>query len=215
MPYLGENIDVLRQAFDDTLVPVVCFDLQPHSEISVVSYDNYFGAKMVTQHLIEQGYRRIGIITGPPMSWITQQRFQGWKDTLRKEGIPINPTWIAEGDWKAASGYRCMTELLENNPDLEAVFAGSDAMALGSMKALANAGKRVPDDVALVGWDNLPETPFYPSALTTIDPVHKDWAYFGMEEMVRRIEAENEPGKRQTRTKYFEPKLVVRESSQR
>jgi DNA-binding LacI/PurR family transcriptional regulator len=105
----------------------------------------------MTSYLVEQGRRRIAMITGPMDTPGGTQRLEGFADVL---GRKASKKLIAHGDWSRASGERAMTELLERSPDLDAVFVASDLMAAGALAALRAAGRRVPDDVAVGGFDD-------------------------------------------------------------
>jgi LacI family transcriptional regulator len=101
-----------------------------------------------------------------------RDRLDGFRDGLRSRGIAVDPRLISEGDFTEESGYRSMLELLQQSP--EAVFVASDTMALGAMRALREAGKRIPDEVALVGYDDMPFAAHTDPPLTTVrQPIHR------------------------------------------
>ncbi|MFJ6723375.1 LacI family DNA-binding transcriptional regulator [Streptomyces sp. NPDC091281] len=119
-----------------------------------VDSDNYGGARSAVEHLLARGARTIAHITGRLDVYGAQRRLDGYRDALRDAGHPPDERLIAAGDFTEEGGHRAMTELLARNPDLDAVFAGSDPMAAGARQALREAGRRVPDDIALVGYDD-------------------------------------------------------------
>ncbi|GAA3469966.1 LacI family DNA-binding transcriptional regulator [Nonomuraea roseola] len=119
--------------------------------IPYAAADERLGARQMTSYLVEQGRRRIAMITGPMDTPGGTQRLEGFADVL---GRKASKKLIAHGDWSRASGERAMTELLERSPDLDAVFVASDLMAAGALAALRTAGRRVPDDVAVGGFDD-------------------------------------------------------------
>jgi LacI family transcriptional regulator len=138
-----------------------------HAEtISYVDAENVQGAQQAVEHLARLGRRRIATITGRLDICSGHDRLQGYRAALEHVGLPIDPALIAEGDFSEDSGYRAMQRLLGARPD--AVFAASDRMALGALNALREAGRRVPDDVALVGFDDLPITALEAPQLTTV-----------------------------------------------
>jgi LacI family transcriptional regulator len=92
----------------------------------------------------------------------------GYTAVLEQSGIPPSPTLVAMGDWSASSGARCMHQLLENHPDIDAVFASNDQMALGALGVAHQLGRRIPEDIAVVGFDNIPESASFWPPLTTI-----------------------------------------------
>lgn len=125
-------------------------------DVAYVDADNRGGAVLATRHLIERGRRRIATITGTVDMAVGQDRFDGYLAALNAAGIPDRPELVAHGDFSQASGDRAMRELLAAAPDLDAVFAASDLMALGAIQALQEAGRRIPDDVAVIGFEDSP-----------------------------------------------------------
>lgn len=136
------------------------------SEISYVSIDNLMAAQDAVNHLLNQGRRRIGHITGSLNNSDALDRIQGYKLALRGAGIKVDPKLIVEGHFSSRSGYLGMKTLAARKVD--AVFAASDTTALGALKALNEMGLRVPEDVALVGFDDLPRALEMTPQLTTI-----------------------------------------------
>ncbi|MFD5751744.1 LacI family DNA-binding transcriptional regulator [Streptomyces sp. NPDC127033] len=125
--------------------------------VSYVDSDNVGGARAAVRHLWESGRRAIGTITGPLDMHVAQCRLRGYEEAVRDtSGGGPGPTWIAHGDFTEESGRRAMTELLARNPGIDAVFAASDVMAVGALHALRAVGRRVPEDVAVVGFDDSP-----------------------------------------------------------
>jgi LacI family transcriptional regulator len=119
-----------------------------------VDANNRRGAYDAGKYLASLGYRRIGLITGPLDKAEARDRLIGCLDGLAECGVSPLPEWIAEGNFDEPSGYRAMRRLLRH--DLQAVFASNDSMALGALRALDEAGLRVPDQMALVGFDDMP-----------------------------------------------------------
>ena len=128
---------------------------------TVVSVNNQNGAKRATQHLIDQGRCKVGIITGPQRWWEARERYLGWKSTLDQAGLKSSPSLAVESDWSSAGGEQAMYKLLMQEPEIDAVFASSDQIALGAMRALSASGRRIPQDLAIVGFDNMPESAFF------------------------------------------------------
>ncbi|MER5199201.1 LacI family DNA-binding transcriptional regulator [Streptomyces sp. NPDC002755] len=119
-----------------------------------VDSDNYGGARSAVDHLLSRGRTRIAHITGRTDVYGAQRRVDGYRDALRDAGYPADEGLIAPGDFTEEGGHRAMGELLARNPTLDAVFAGSDVMAAGARRALREAGLRLPEDVAMVGYDD-------------------------------------------------------------
>jgi LacI family transcriptional regulator len=126
-----------------------------HAEaISYVTIDNIQGAKVAIEHLLNLGRRRIAHIIGSPHVIDGQERYIGYQQVLTERGIPFDPALVTMGAFSRQSGYNGMTQLLDRKIPLDAVFAGNDEIAQGALLAMNHAGVRVPDDVALVGFDD-------------------------------------------------------------
>lgn len=162
--------DQLAEALEAAGVPTVLNGrpFRPDAELYSVDSDNVAGARMATELLIAQGRRRIATITGPPDMAVGQDRLAGYRAALRAADLPHRDALITEGDFSVAGGARAMTALLEREPDVDAVFAASDLTALGAMRAIAEQGRRVPDDVALVGFDDVGEARLTSPPLSTV-----------------------------------------------
>jgi DNA-binding LacI/PurR family transcriptional regulator len=122
--------------------------------LTSVDSDNYGGARSAVEHLLARGRRRIAHITGRLDVYGAQCRVDGYRDALRDAGRPAGELLVERGDFTEDGGRRAMTALLDRHPDLDAVFAGSDVTAAGARQVLREAGRRIPDDVALVGYDD-------------------------------------------------------------
>jgi LacI family transcriptional regulator len=168
VPEIDNNRIWIQPASLENLPPIVFLSMTPQPGLSIVSSDNREGGAQATQHLIDVGRRKIGIITGPLGWWEARERLAGCKAGLEQSGIYPSPTFVVEGDWSAFSGARCMHKLLEDHPDIDAIFAGNDQMALGALGVAHQLGRRIPDDIAVVGFDNIPESASFWPPLTTI-----------------------------------------------
>jgi LacI family transcriptional regulator len=147
-------------------VPLVIQGRHQDPRANYVDVDNLAGATTAVAHLIRLGYQRIATITGNPDSLAAQDRTQGYLNALRGRGRPVDQALIVHGDFTQSSGYEAMQRLLPHEPD--AVFVASDSMALGALRALRQAGRQVPDDVAVVGFDDVPLAATAEPALTTV-----------------------------------------------
>lgn len=203
----------LSGRFSELPVPVVYLNKSRTGDEVVVAMDNQLGGKLATRHLLEQGYQRIGIITGPLDWWEVQQRLQGWQQALIEAGLDSPAKYIVSGDWTAASGESCMKNLLAAAPELEAVFACNDQMALGALKTARESGLQVPQDLALVGFDNIPEAAYFYPSLTTIHQDAKSLGAQAVEQMCGYIKARNNQASFESDTCWVEPKLIIRQSS--
>ncbi|MGI5245229.1 LacI family DNA-binding transcriptional regulator [Dactylosporangium sp. CA-139066] len=136
------------------------------SSLSYVDADNRGGARQAVEYLARTGRRRIVTIAGPPDVSAGVDRLAGFREGLERAGLEPGP--IAYGDFTRPAGVHAMTRLLDHRPNLDAVFCASDLMAVGALHALRQSGRRVPEDVALVGFDDLPLAAFTQPPLTTI-----------------------------------------------
>jgi DNA-binding LacI/PurR family transcriptional regulator len=146
-------------------VPLIAVGCGTHAPLTSVAVDNAAGAALATRYLLDLGHRTVHHIAGPA-SWLdAQERIAGWRRALAEAGVP-EPELLS-GDWSAASGYRIGSQIAES-PEITAVFCGNDHMALGLLRALAEHGRRVPGDVSVVGFDDIPESAFFLPPLTTV-----------------------------------------------
>jgi len=166
---IGNNRTWIQPEALQGLPPVVFLTMEPKPGLSVVTVDNRTGAMRAAQHLVDLGKRRIAVITGPLAWWESRERLAGFKEVMQKANLEVLPAQVVEGDWTATSGRRCMLELLEQYPQVEAVVAGNDQMALGALGIAHQSGLKVPDDVAFVGFDNVPDSPCFWPPLTTVE----------------------------------------------
>lgn len=157
---------------------------RPHEleeQITFVNTDNIGGAYMATEHLINLGRARIGIIT-VFRNTAGDDRYEGFRRAMTDHNIPIFEDLVATGSFTTDSGYQAMKEILPGKPD--AVFACSDAMALGAMRAIREAGLRIPQDIAVVGYDNLPFANQAEPPLTTIQQPIKETGATAVETLI-------------------------------
>ncbi|MBW8761995.1 MAG: LacI family DNA-binding transcriptional regulator [Microbacterium sp.] len=153
---LQHEITHLVESLADSPVPIAWVG-RPHADIGpdpiVIDSDNYGGGVLAARALVEAGRRSIGIITGPLDLEQARDRTRGWTDELARHGIAPGP--IVHGDFTLDSGTAAMARLLQRAPDLDGIFASSDLMAAGALRVLQAAGRRVPTDVSVVGFDDI------------------------------------------------------------
>jgi LacI family transcriptional regulator len=214
VPEIGSNRVWFREIVPQLAIPVIFLNTQSNETLHVVEINNRNGGYIATKHLLERGYRKIGLIAGPLTWWTARERRRGWQEALTAEGIPFNDSQVAEGDWSAESGERGLYELSEKFPDVQAVFACNDQMALGLMRAARKLGKRIPEDLAVLGFDDIPESAFFFPPLTTIRQNLYQLGHMAVQTFVRIREAEQKgepiiPAQ----TQWLQPQLVIREST--
>ncbi|GAA2418241.1 LacI family DNA-binding transcriptional regulator [Streptomyces glaucosporus] len=178
-----------------------------------VDTDNRGGARQAVEHLLERGRRRIAVITGPLDQTSAQDRLDGYRDALG--AAEADPALVAHGDFTAEGGERAMAELLDRSPDLDAVFAGSDLMASGALRTLRSRGRRVPEDVAVVGYDDLEPAAWAVPALTTVRQDVQDMGRMMAGLLLRRLglEPDGVPSGTPLAPVVTPARLVVRDSS--
>jgi DNA-binding LacI/PurR family transcriptional regulator len=141
---------------------------QPNQSYPSVTGDNLNGGRLAAEHLIVSGREKIAFLGGPPEELEVRQRYQGFEAVLSQAGRSIDPALVAYGDFSNTSGAAAMETLLERAPDLEAVFVNSDMMAIAAMDTIRAHGRRVPEDVAVIGYDDLSIAQHSNPPLTTI-----------------------------------------------
>jgi LacI family transcriptional regulator len=179
--HLMDGVIVSSMLMDDPVVksliesslPFVLIGRHPSDPgVSYVDVDNRTSSRDAVLHLLRLGRRRIGLVAGPQTMISGYDRQQGYFDGLRSRGIQVNNDLVSEGDYTETGGYMAAQRLIPHKPD--AIFASSDAMALGALRALRDAGLRVPEDVAVVGFDDMPFSSRTEPPLTTIrQPVYR------------------------------------------
>ncbi|MCC9706790.1 LacI family DNA-binding transcriptional regulator [Streptomyces sp. MNU76] len=155
-------------------VQVVVADSDAGDRYTVVDTDQAGGARDAVRHLLELGHGTVWHLAGPEDSFAAQRRANAWRATLAEAGVADAPP-LVRGDWSAESGYRAGLRIAEE-ADCTAVFVANDQMALGLLRALNERGRRVPEDVSVVGFDDIPEAASFLPPLTT---VHQDFAEVG------------------------------------
>lgn len=215
VPEVGENRTWVREMADPG-IPLVYLTMEPQEDISVVAIDNYLGGRMAMTHLLEQGYQKIGHISGPLEWWEARQRMAAWKDALQEAGRDVREEHWVEGNWSAASGAQAVEKLFQQYPDIDSIFVANDQMALSVIQFIREKGSRIPEDIGIVGFDNIAESAFFSPALTTIQQDQYDIAKLAVEQIIQLIEAGwQESAEVEPQTIILPPALVVRQSSLR
>ncbi|MFD0331839.1 LacI family DNA-binding transcriptional regulator [Streptacidiphilus monticola] len=170
-----------------------------------VDPDNRGGGRLAAEHLVGRGRRRIAMITGQPDLQAAVARAQGFREALTLAGL--SPAGVEAGHFTQTGGEAAMERLLAEQPDLDAVFAASDGMALGAMRALRRHGRRVPDDVAVVGFDDLAGALYSDPPLTTVHQPVRALGHEMARSLVAAVEGED------PNPLILPTRLVVRESA--
>lgn len=190
-------------------LPIVMMDWAPFGAANDVIQDNaLLGGVMATEYLISQGYQRIACITGPLDKTTAVQRLDGYRQAMLQAGLPVLLGYEVIGDFEFASGLPAMEQLLALPQRPEAVFASNDAMAVGVYQALYKEGLRVPDDIAVIGYDDIQLAQYMTPPLTTIHQPKDSLGELAIDALLHRLkEPEAEP-----QVLVLTPELVVRGS---
>lgn len=209
------HVETPQDVLDDHAIdsPVV-FMNSAMSDAGVDSFEieNRDGAYDATQHLIEQGNRRIGLMLGPPDSHDVRERMEGYRDALTDAGLDPDAQPVIHGDFTQASGYQAGQQILALSPRPDAVFSCNDYMAIGAMSALQEAGVQIPEDIAIAGFDDIPSARYSSPSLTTVQVPVYDLGRRAAERLVEIIQAPTPPT---PEALVLPSQLVVRASSVR
>lgn len=190
-------------------IPLVLFGGHPYfREVSWVEAEHREGARQAIQHLIALGHRRIATITGKVSQQAALDRHDGYKQALLEAQLPLLPELIVHGDWSQQRGYSAMQQLLALDPRPTALFAANDATAIGAMRAIQEAGYAVPNDVAVVAFDDLPIALFSNPQLSTIHQPLGEMSATAVQLLIDRIEHPHQ----EPQHILLPTRLVVRES---
>lgn len=203
----GQLGDVLIDRLVSTNIPLVIIGRPFQTEnVSYIDVDNVNAAYNAVSHLIRVGHQRIGLIGGAANSTVSLDRKDGYIKALLERGRDLDAALIAEGDFTEASGYYAMQQLLPARPD--AVFVASDLMAIGAMRAVREAGLMIPDDIAFVGFDDLPLATIPSPTLTTVRQPIVQFGMQAVEILIDLIENGISPARRF----IMDTELIIRES---
>lgn len=188
-------------------IPIVQIDPEMGLDVPSVVVDQEYGSRLITEYLINLGHEKIVEISGPLHWFGGRARHKMWKETMQSAGL--TPGASIEGDWTASSGYHAVHRLLARDRGFTAIVVGNDQMALGALYALHEYSLRVPDDLSVVGFDDIPEASFFRPPLTTIRQDFNQLGDTGVRYLLERIGNPDAP----TKQHILYPDLVVRQST--
>ncbi|PMC37502.1 LacI family transcriptional regulator [Bacillus sp. UMB0899] len=192
-------------------IPCLGIDLELQGpKASYVMSDNVNLTKNVVQHFYAQGIRDIGFIGGREHNLITELREQGFKEAMNQLGLSIKPSWIQYGDFKEESGYHAMNKILEKQTYPKAVFAASDLMAFGAIEAIKNHGLHVPEDISVIGCDDIDACRYSTPKLSTVKQNKEQLGKLAANMLNDLIH-----GKKDLKPVLIDTELIIRESSER
>ncbi|WP_368389655.1 ribose operon transcriptional repressor RbsR [Pantoea cypripedii] len=190
-------------------IPMVMMDWAPFEGRGDIIQDNaLLGGELATQHLIDRGYRRIACIAGPQDKTPARLRLDGFHKAMSSSGLPVLPGYVVDSDFEFQGGFNAMNQLLTLDPLPEAVFTSNDAMAVGVYHALFQAGLRVPQDIAVMGYDNIELSRYLTPPLSTIHQPKDELGELAIDTLIHRM---SDPDASQ-QTLVLTPELVERGS---
>ncbi|RPI93136.1 MAG: LacI family transcriptional regulator [Chloroflexi bacterium] len=214
-PEIGDNHLWIDRRIKEVPVPVLFIAMRPRQGVSSLATDNFQGAVVATRHLLECGRKKIGHISGPLGWWEADERKRGWLETLQAAGFQTSEQHCAEGNWSSASGEQAFIQLLESFPDIDAVFVANDQMALSVLREACRRGISIPEQLAVIGFDNIPESAYFYPSLTTISQDLQLLGEQAVQITVEMIQARQGNQSVVAQSRFIQPTLVVRESSKR
>lgn len=199
------------ELFNGTNIPMVVMDWGPNNSSNDRIVDHSFeGGYLAARHLLDKGHREIAVIAGDLVKTTAKARFDGVVAALTEAGIALPPEWIFENDFEPEGGYESMNLLLKQPKRPTAVICGCDMMALGAISAITEKGLSVPQDISVIGYDNIHSSRFYAPPLTTIHQSKTRLGQTAVDLLLERIKKNDLP--HQPKVLEFHPELVERQS---
>jgi DNA-binding LacI/PurR family transcriptional regulator len=214
-PEVGENWKIIQKSLTDQTPPIVFLKGNPTSADITISIDNYSGAYQITQHLIKQGYRQIAHITGPSEWWEARERKRGWIQALLDNGLPVLEEAQIRGNWSSSSGLECFYKLQTQYPQMDAVFAANDQMALAVLNGAWQKGISVPNQLGVAGYDNIQEAAYLSPPLTTMRQNFHELGAMAVRKLVSIGDPDQADPEVSSNTLLLTPELIVRKSTMR
>lgn len=202
-------IDYLAELHHNGLPTVLIDDQGYNPTFPTVTTSNLTGGYSATQHLINNGRRHIAFINGPKHYGCNRDRFAGYCQALREASLTVSPQMVYEGDFTVQAGIDAMRTLFAENTELDGIFAGNDLTAIGAMRAIREAGLRIPEDIAVVGFDNINASAYTTPPLTTVHQPFFEMGQAAVNLMLSHLNGTNFPD----RPIELPTSLVIRESS--
>ncbi|CAG9620532.1 LacI family DNA-binding transcriptional regulator [Sutcliffiella rhizosphaerae] len=200
-PYLQEVVD--------SDIPCVLVDIPMESQtVGYVTTDNIDGAKKAVNHLISCGHKNIAMINGHEKADVSIRRLRGYREALEQNDLTFHPDWLVNGDFKEDEAEKVAKKLLKQYPEISAIFCASDLMALGVLKAAKWLGRKIPEDLAVIGYDDITLAAYSTPSLSTI---RQDKFNLGFEAAVLLIDMLE--GKKQIHSRIIDTELIIREST--
>ena len=208
--YGQDSLDVLSHF---SSLPMVVMDWGPNAKTDIIEDNSFLGGYLATRYLIDCGHKEIGIIAGELTKTTAKTRYEGFIKAMQEAKLPIRENWIMEGFFEPEDGYECMNKILRQDSLPTAVFCCNDVMALGAISAITEKNLRVPDDISIIGYDNIHASRFYAPPLTTIHQSKSRLGAQAVNLLFKRITEKNENKPDSTPHRIeIQPELVIRKS---
>jgi len=199
-------IDELKEDF----IPAIIVDYPLLTKkVSYIQSNNRKGCELAVEHLVLKGHNKIAFINGHNQAAISKIRLDGYKSALENSGFTFNQSIVKTGDYSEKSGFDAVNEMLKAKLDFSAIFAASDLMAVGAIKAIKENGLKIPDDIAVIGFDDILLAEYSSPSLTTVRQHKFDLGYKGSRELIKIIEQSDYIPKK----KRIDVELVIRDSA--
>jgi len=207
---INPYIDQRTQHLPDNLPTVfIGGHPRPGHNVAAITLDDYGAARSAVQHLIELGHQRIAMITGPLVEDCTQDRITGYRTSLEEAKLKIDQALIVEGDWSASSAHQATLELMKIKQPPTAIFAQNDRMALGALRAARDLSWRVPEQLSVIGLDDMPLASYFDPPLTTM---RQDMFAIGRTAAQLLVQAVEQPQARHQQLRQ-PAELIIRQST--
>jgi LacI family transcriptional regulator len=201
--------DTLFEILERFPTAVLVFREKNGADVGAFTIDDVFGGQAAIEHLLRSGHRNIGLISGPPISLSAYGRLKGYQAALQVADIPVNDRWIRHSHPAVEGGQEAAYDLLKDNPEITALFCHNDLVAVGAMQACAELGLKVPDDIAIIGYDDIRLAELVSPALTTLRIPRSEIGTKTMQMLLEQIEVESAAPKEV----HLKPELIVRASA--
>ena len=211
-PEIGENrswIGEVQPAFN---LPILFLTMEERKNLTIVTSDNFSGASMAVKHLLQQGRKNIGHISGPMTWWEAKERKRGWITELSKNGIEVTEKMWSQGNWSSTSGKQAFLDLVEKFPEMDAIFVGNDQMALSVLATSREIGRKIPEDLSVIGFDGIADSEFYSPSLSTVSQNLDELGRRAVDVLIAQIEQKNSGSINSSYT-TIQPELIIRQSA--
>ena len=215
VPSEVNTFDWLAEKLSNIQTPIIYINKEQSGSEFISALDNRLGGMLAAEHLVKQGYQRIGIVTGPGSWWEAQERLAGWQKVIAEASYSDVDSLIVQGDWNPPSGDVGLHTLLDRDPEIDAVFVSNDQMAVGAFQAARRLGLNIPEDLGIVGFDDIPEAAYFYPSLTTVRQNTRKLGAMAVEQISALIHTHEAGEVLDPYISWLKPRLIIRKSSVR